>query len=319
MVRVLSVLRIPVSIFAVLAGAVFAIPAPASAASAPPTDASYYVRPSDTAARAQTLGCEQAKADDSNGRNSFVILDYGAQRKTGGGTYLAGTTVYWANSSDENYAVHFAYGYQSCGPRHLLILAVGTSNDGAVTDGKLGAVWGDVVKTVAGDASRDGYSNVAVQGAVDAEPGFGPFPHFQGWELGDSTGGGYVSQTKALLDDFGSADGCPQKIADYSNGKCQNGWTVADEYAAVWGWSPNEGSPEIYFDGCHKYGDQPNQWADISDYARHYGKGAIKFVGPLDQGNCLGPAQAWSEFQAALSRNGVPDPEMGYSMEIFTK
>lgn len=291
----------------------------ASAAVRPPTDFSYYVSPGDTYARAQDLGCGQAKFDNSHGVNSFVTLDFGAQRSDGAGTYLAGSTVFWPNSAIERYSLRFAYGYQSCRSRHVLVLGIGTSNDGAVTDGRLGADWGIVVRTVAAGASRDGYRSVAVQGAIDAEPGFGPFPHFQGWEWGDRSGGGYVSTSKSLITDFGSADGCPQALGRYADAMCGNGWTTLDEYDAAWGWAPNEATPEIYFNGCRGYGKQANQWADISDYGKHNQKaGMIRFVGPLDQNDCLSPAAAWSDFNAALGRDGVSSG-MKFSTRITTK
>lgn len=304
---------------AALASVVLAAPAYALVTPKPPTDWSYYVYPGDTGGRAQYLGCSQAKFDDRVKHNSFVIMDFGAQRSNGRGTYLPSTTVYWTNAADENYALHFAYGYQSCGPRHLLILSIGTSNDGSVTDGALGAAWGSVVHAVSQQASRRGYSNVAIQGAVDAEPGFGPFPHFQGWEWGDKSGRGYVSKTVALLDDFGSADGCPQALGRYANFKCGFGWTQADEYNAVWGWTPNEGTPEIYFDGCDHYANQENQWANVSEYGLRYArKRMVRFVGPLSQGFCLDAANSWRIFQIALTRDHVPDA-MSFSAQIVTK
>lgn len=305
----------------VLVSIVLARPAAALVMPKPPTDWSFYVSPGDSAARAQYLGCRQAKFDNSRNYGSFVILDFGSQRSNGEGTYLPSSAVYWTNAADENYALHFAYGYQLCDPLHLLILSIGTSNDGAVTDGALGASWGAVVQRTARQASNRGYSNVAVQGAIDAEPGFGSFPHFRGWEWGDKSGRGYVSRTTALLNDFGSADGCPQRLGRYANLRCGDGWTVADEYSAVWGWAPNEATPEIYFDGCGDYGNQIGQWANVSAFGKHHGrKGMVRFVGPLDQGTgtCLTPAASWREFQRGLTRDQVPDA-MDFSTEIVTR
>lgn len=303
----------------VLTCVILAKPAYALVTPKPPTDWSYYVYPGDSGIHAEHLGCAHAQFDNAQHHDSFVILDFGAQRANGKGTYLPSSAVYWTNIADESYALHFAYGYQSCGPRHLLILAIGTNNDGSVTNGALGAVWGNVVQAVARGASERGYSNVAVQGAIDAEPGFGPFAHFRGWELGDRSGRGYVGGTVALIDDYGSADGCPQALGKNSNLKCANGWTLADEYNAVWGWTPNEGTPEIYYDGCHDYANQVNQWTNVSAYGKRYRrKGMVRFVGPLDQGKCLSSTAAWREFQAALTKAGVPQA-MKFSAEMVTK
>ncbi|MBO0804230.1 MAG: hypothetical protein J2P25_14295 [Nocardiopsaceae bacterium] len=173
-----------------------------------------------------------------------------------------------------------------------------------------------MVRSVARRASRDGYSRVAVQGAIDAEPGFGPFPHFRGWEWGDKSGPGYVSKSSSIIDDYGSADGCPQALGESANRKCGDGWTLADEYDAVWGWGPNEGTPEIYFDGCHGYANDAHQWANVSAYGNyHRHKGKVRFVGPLDQGSCLNAGAAWRKFQAALAADNVPE-SMKFSAEI---
>jgi hypothetical protein len=314
-----TVLGVCVAAFVVLMDVALPRSAYALVTAKPPTSWSYYVHSGDSGTLGQRLGCDQAKLDNSNGRGSFVILDFGAQRNNGRGTYLPGSTVYWTNTADENYALRFAYGYQSCVSHHVLILAAGTSNDGRVTDGALGAAWGSVVQRVARAASARGYSDVAVQGAIDAEPGFGTFAHFQAWEWGDKTGRGYVGRTRALLDDYGSADGCPQEIGRTANFRCGNGWNLADEYNAVWGWSPNEATPEIYFDGCHGNANQANQWANVSAYGRHHGrKGMVKFVGPLDQGSCLTSAKSWTAFQAALTRDGVGQA-MRFSAEMATR
>jgi hypothetical protein len=317
------------SVFAVLTGAVLAgaaftgtalaKPANALVSSKPPTDWSFYVSPGDTGARAQHLGCLQAHTDRSQNHESFVILDFGAQRRDGKGTYLPSSTVYWSNDADENYALNFAYGYEQCESGHLLILALGTNNDGAATNGALGAAWGSLVQSAARQSSGRGYSHVAIQGAMDAEPGFGPFSSFKGWEWGDGSGPGYVSRTVALLDDYGSADGCPEALSQNADGRCANGWSVADEYNAVWGWSPNEGTPEVYFDGCHGYADQVDQWANVSAYGQRFQrKGKVRFVGPLDQGNCLSAAQAWRGFEAGLAKDSVSET-IRFSAEMVTR
>ena len=314
-----TALGISAVVFSVFASVAVAKPAYALVTTKPPTNWSYYVHPGDSVARALKLGCAQAELDNSHSHGSFVILDFGAQRNNGRGTYLPSSTVFWTNAADENYALHFAYGYQYCHPRHLLILAIGTSNDGAVTNGALGAVWGILVQKVAKTASARGYYSVTVRGGIDAEPGYGKFSDFRAWEWGDKTGRGYARETTALLDDYGSADGCPQALGKNTNLRCSNGWNIADEYNAVWGWTPNEATPEIYFDGCRGFANQVNQWANVSAYGRRYGrKGMVKFVGPLDQGRCLNPARSWTEFQIALTKDGVPE-DMKFSTEMTTR
>ena len=312
-------IALPVAASFVFGTSVLVSPGHALASTKPPTDLSYYVSSADTDSTAQTLGCNQAQFDNTNHANSYVTLDFGAQRYDGAGTYLPSTTYFWSNSQDVSYALYFAYGYESCTPSYTVNLNIGTNNSGSGIDGALGADWGSLVQEVANDAAADGYSNVYVEGATDAEPGYSTFAVFTDWELGDSTGGGYQSTTSLLISDFGSADGCPGTLGDYGDHYCDNTWYQSSVYDAAWGYSPNAGNPEIYYNGCNGLANQPVQWANISDFGIHYGKsGQILFEGPLDQDNCLTSAEAWSDFQTALSDDGVSSA-MSYSTEITTK
>ncbi len=284
---------------------------PAYAETMPPNNWSFYVNVNDTEGSGGQLGCNQARYDMDVHHESFVTLAFGAQTPNGSGTYLPGTTNYWSNLTIEHYAEWFAFGYWYCANQgtsgYILTMAVGTSNDGGVVDGAVGAVWGSVVSTV----NYYVYPDVAVWGASDAEPGFGSFAHFQGWEWGDSSGGGYVSTSSLPVSDFGSADGCPTSLT-YANSYCDNGWYVYSAYQAAWGWAPNWATPEIYVP------QQPLQWANISAFggivAGSYGQ--IGFEGPLSTQAGFTPSQSWSAFVSALD-NDADYSYMPFLMQII--
>ena len=226
---------------------------PANAAT-PASVWSYYVAPSDNGTTAHGLGCNQAGWDNKRNTDSFVTLDFGAQNSNGSGTYLPSTTVFWGNGSIESYAESFAGGYQSCSPQHLMFLALGTSNDGPVVDGYTGFQWGDTVQAVA----NYGFGNVDIWGAIDAEAGFGPYAHVSNWEWGDGTGGGFEGVANNVISNFGSADGCPQYYAQWtSDYDCSGDWYLSSNYNVSWGWAPNIANPEIYYNGCSGYANQP--------------------------------------------------------------
>lgn len=285
--------------------------APASAN--PPFDWNYYVHATDTlhtgARSAFQFGYNQARADIAHRSNSFVTLDFGAQGPGGTGTYLPSTTTWWSNGHDEAYAEWFAYGYYRGAndgrSGHHVMLNVGTSNDGNVTNGRLGAIWGTSVQATATYVSRHGWSDVAVDGAIDIEAAWGPFAHVNGWEWGDSSGAGYAHRTRALLADYGDAEGCPQYYT-HINAHCGNGYTTEDYYYLMFGWSPNMAQPEVYYNGCHRYANEPVQWADISSWGKTTGRRPIQWNATLSQGWCLAPSESYSALVNALGRAGVP-------------
>lgn len=284
-----------------------------AASAHPPYDWNYYVIPSDSLSSgsrsAFQFGWNQARADIAHNYSSFVTLDFGAQSAGGGGTYLTHSTTWWPYSHIEAFAEWFAYGYYRGANNgrsgHHLMLNLGTSNDGSVTDGYMGALWGSAVQAAANYVSDHGWSDVVIDGAIDVEAAWGPFTHVNGWEWGDSTGAGYVHRTGALLADFGDAEGCPQYFTS-AKAYCGNGYWTWSYYYLSWGWHPNMAQPEIYFNGCHGYANQPVQWADISSWGRAKGLRPIQWDATLSQNQCLTPKQSWGALVWALGRAGVP-------------
>jgi hypothetical protein len=279
----------------------------------PPYDWNYYVSPHDTlhtgVHTAYNWGYNQARADSAQHRNSFVTLDFGAQGSGGAGTYLPSTTTWWSNAHDEAFAEWFAYGYYRGAGNgrsgHHVMLQLGTSNDGTVTNGRLGAIWGSTVQATANYVSRHGWSDVAIEGAIDVEAAWGPFAHVRGWEWGDSSGAGYAHRTHALLADYGDAEGCPQYYTS-RNAYCGNGYWSQSYYRLVWGWSPNMAQPEIYYNGCHGYAKQAVQWADISAWGKATGRRPIQWDATLSQNRCLSPSGSYNALVGALRHAGVP-------------
>lgn len=294
--------------------------AQANPSSIPPIDYSFYVYPGDTPSTAYTLGCNQGNYDGQVNQGSVVILDFGAQASNASGTYLPSTSTFWSNGTDEFYAANFAEGYQRCNHGQVLTLAVGTNNDGSVTDGQLGAVWGSVVEAVANNAQQSGYANVSVAGADDWEAGFGPFAHLNGWVNGDSSGGGYVSTYSVPLYNYGSADGCPQNYGEYQNYLCTGDWYQSSNWDAAWGWGPSYSTPEIYYNGCNGYAAQDLQWGMISLEGAVYQGSRIQFTGPFTSaGTCESPVDAYIDLWNVINNNSQTAMTPFYLLQVTTK
>ena len=292
----------------------------ANAVTVPPADYSYYVISSDTNSTAKSLGCTQANRDGQYNYNSLVILDFGAQRNDGAGTYLTSNSTFWSNGTIELYAANFALGYQGCNHgSHTMRLAVGTNNDGSVTDGALGAAWENVVYAVQQNASNSGYVNVSVAGAGDWEGGYGSFSHLNGWVNGDSSGGGYSNPHWIPLYNYGSADGCPQSYGQYQNYLCTGDWYQDSNWSASWGWSVAYATPEIYYNGCDGQAAQHIQWGMISLEGATYHSNAIQFSGPLtDAGSCDTSANAYIDLWNVINNNSATAMTPYYLLQIRT-
>lgn len=289
--------------------------------SIPPIQYSFYVAPGDTPSTAHTLGCNQANSDGSTGHNSLVILDFGAQASNGAGTYLPSTTYEWSNGTDEFYAANFALGYQSCNHgSQVVTLAVGTNNDGSVTDAALGADWAGVVHAVQANASSSGYVNVNVVGAGDWEAGYGPFAHVAGWvEGGDGTGSGYATNYGIPLYNFGSADGCPQSYGEYQNYLCTGDWYQDSNWLDSWGWTVAFATPEIYYNGCDGYAAQDIQWGMISLEGATYHSEPIQFSGPFTEASSCDPSQdAYIDLYNVINNNPQTAMTPLYLLQIHT-
>ena len=298
-------------------------PAGANPPAIPPIDYSFYVAPSDTYSTALQLGCNQANYDGSVHYPSTVILDFGAQTSDGSGTYLPSTSYYWTDGADEYYAANFAYGYQACNHgTYRLNLAIGTNNDGSVTNSYLGDVWAIVASAVRDNVSTSGYVNVSVWGAGDWEGGFGSFAHLSSWmNGGDGTGTGYAPSPSLppLIFNYGSADGCPQNYGQYQNLPCTGDWNQGSNWLDSWGWVDAWATPEIYYNGCGGFAAQDLQWGMISLFGAVYYGRPIEFWGPMTEtGTCEPSVNAYIDLYNVINNNPATAWDPGYLLQIHT-
>ena len=216
---------------------------------------SSYVRGRDvyplerTLPSAETAACEQA----TKVKQGVIGLFFGRQVATGGSGF--GITISYADIIKVVQA--WATGLARCarGPWEL---AIGTSNSGGATNfnGYFGGVaWAQLVD--AARAASD--TRIIISGANDLEPGWGPSGQARAWV------DGFVASTTQRLWNFGSADGCPQKVGGIL---CNNGWTIDDVIWVSAQAGPNiVALPQVHTNG----GAQSKQWSVIAARAKALG------------------------------------------------
>ena len=263
-----------------------------------------YVRGSDVlplaerAAAISASACNQARLAP----RGTVVLSFGKQVE--GGASGFGMTL----MNDDMVAVvaTVAAGLAECGGGPWEV-AIGTSNSGGATpfngvEG--GARWAALVERARGASDP----RIAISGAVDLEPSWGPVAQSRAWVAG------YVAATSRRLWNFGSADGCPQTVGAV---RCNNGWTIDDV-----AWVSTEAGPNVWVAPqiFTQSGSLARQWAVIA--ARALQRGAQLRVGGVgvQSSACVqrGPCpttgnqgwQAWQQLRAALdaiaSTAGLP-------------
>jgi hypothetical protein len=216
---------------------------------------SSYVRGRDvypletTLPSAETAACEQA----TKVKQGVIGLFFGKQVATGGSGF--GITI--SNTDIIKVVQAWASGLARCarGPWEL---AIGTSNSGGATNfnGYFGGVaWAQLV--AAARAVSD--TRIVISGANDLEPGWGPSGQARAWV------DGFVASTTERLWNFGSADGCPQKLGGLL---CNNGWTIDDVIWVSAQAGPNiVALPQVHTNG----GAQSKQWSVIAARAKELG------------------------------------------------
>jgi len=102
-------------------------------------------------------------------------------------------------------AATWASGLAECGSGKWEV-SLGTSNSGAVTAFN-GYTGGQAWAALVAEARKISDPRVAISGAVDLEPGWGPPGQARAWV------DGYVASTSTRLWNFGSADACPQTVS----------------------------------------------------------------------------------------------------------
>jgi hypothetical protein len=253
-----------------------------------------YVRGSDAlplaerAAAISASACNQARLAP----RGTVVLSFGKQVE--GGASGFGTTIVEADIVAITATV--AAGLAECGSGPWEV-SVGTSNSGGATpfngvDG--GARWAAIVEQAR--AASD--PRVAISGAVDLEPSWGPVAQARAWVAG------YVAATSRRLWNFGSADGCPLSVGGV---RCNNGWTIDDV-----AWVSTEAGPNVWVAPqiFTQSGSLARQWAVIA--ARTLQRGVQLRIGGVgvQASACVqrGPCgttgnqgwQAWQQMRSAL-------------------
>jgi hypothetical protein len=271
----------------------------------PPAAKSWYVAwlsgdAGVDAERAYLRACDQARTSPAG----LVVVSFGRQVAGGATGFQRDTSIPYATLSAAS--AGFARGLHDCSnDESNWILALGTSNNGGVTDHngfEGGRAWAGMVDE---SAALSAGLRVEVVGGIDMEPAWGPPGQGRSWI------DGYVGSTDRLMVNFGSADGCPR--THDAGAQCAGGWTLDDMVYVASGASPTLWMvPEIYDNN----GVLAAQWATIAAHGSHGGE-PVRFLGVMTQfGACRSvddpacprldntPQEAWLQLHGALAAYG---------------
>ena len=278
----------PVALAAALVAGLASFPAAAAAAPSPVT--AWYVYGSSPAALGSytyARACNFAQ-NEPGARLRLLLLDFGAARKLGPGTW---GTVDFSDTAVSNADIlaalkRAADGYHNCHVRGAVDIVYGNSNyhlsgSGMSTTDAWYAGYHQSQRSedLADYQAGKGYDSQTSDAASDMEPSWdGPLITKQ--LVNGAYGHGW-----ALYYDFGSADGCPQSGS--SDGACNNGWHVSDVgYVSYAGLALP--LPEIY------YTANANQWTVVRKWWNG-NRGDYFFAGVTGSaGGGLTPGSAWS-------------------------
>jgi hypothetical protein len=278
-------------------------PFPAAALAAPSPVTAWYVygsSPSELVSYAYARGC--AFAQDQPGGLRLLLLDFGAARKLGSGTW---GTIDFGNATVSNADIlaaleRAADGYHNCHVRGSADIAYGNSNYHLSASGMsttdawyAGYHQSERAEDLSDYQAAKGYDSQTSDAASDLEPSWdGPLVTKQ-------LVNGDAAQGWALYYDFGSADGCPQNGS--SDGACNNGWHVDDvAYVSYHGLALP--LPEIYYTANAK------QWTVVRKWW-NAGEGGYAFAGiTATTGAGLAPGAAWNTLGSLNS--GLIDSEL---------
>lgn len=231
-----------------------------------------------------------------------MILDFGGQRASLGGTKAVFGGHEFSNTEIRDLSYAFAQGYYSCdttsGPENNLFLGIGTNNSYHGVSVAGGESWGKNVATVAGWVleSPSMTSEVAIAGADDLEVGYSPGGAAFEWMIGYSFG------TESLYFDYGDAAGCP--TSSHSGGECtggEPGWDQDMEFLLAWVRAVP--TPEIYYNPPPGSPANADQWAEIARFAEEAESECMYSLGPLDQDGAEESntaTQAYSQYSHAI-------------------
>lgn len=276
---------------------------PAAAGAAPSPVTAWYVygsSASELASYAYARGCAFARSQPAGGLR-LLLLDFGAARKLGSGTW---GTIDFSNATVSNADIlaaleRAADGYHNCHVRGSADIAYGNSNYHLSASGMsttdawyAGYHQAERAEDLFDYQAAKGYDSQTSDAASDMEPS---------WDrplVTKQLVNGDFAQGWALYYDFGSADGCPQSGSD---GACNNGWHVGDvAYVSYHGLALP--LPEIY------YTANANQWTVVRKWW-NAGPGGFSFAGiTATTGAGLSPGEAWHTLSSL--NTGLVDSEL---------
>jgi hypothetical protein len=146
---------------------------------------------------------------------------------------------------------------------------VGTTNHGTYVTAANARAWSSGIDTI---DNYGGLRGLYVHAGMDIEPDWKDSSTTTSWEVAFKNAGSH------LIDDFGSADGCPT-VYSTTTITCNNGWTVATRGQASYKFAGGNPIPEMY----NSTGSQARQWVVMSRYSATTGNGYIYPVGSLTQ------------------------------------
>ncbi len=262
----------------------------------------------------------------SRGETGAIVLDYGSTRDLGNGVY--GTSLPPGHStkvttdqiaqSVESFVAGYHAGYcahQPPGcpepPIPTITVAVGTDNyslNGYVPSLTFGhaRAWSIMVRNIKAYVRNNGFLEVDIAAAFDAEPGFGAFNSAALWAIG------YLVQHASTYYDYGSADAYP---CDHAGIPLPHGMGCADWYAnqtytIAWQGGVAVPLPEMY--GADHDDLQAGYWYAVKRWSIGNSQGELQFGGVTTHYHSSGtstytPAQGWQVLW--LSINGDPQTQ----------
>ncbi len=257
----------------------------------PASTTSYYA----ATMNSQTFynkGCAQGRNSAYYGGPSdgMVILAFGqpAYENNQYGQYIYDANYSFHSTAEiETVVESYARGFWNCTPWYgpLIRIAIGTSNQGSITNYAHGAAWATMVRDVSDfvNSQPNWATQISIAGAGDIEVNWSNIARMRDWIAGYNS----VSGRRPYYD-FGDAAGC----YPYNGGSgwnCANGWTSEDVWFKTYGAAPAQSVPEIYFTTNNNVPRIGGQWQKLSLYAWiNHGHTTIGFMGTMAQYDACG-------------------------------
>jgi len=276
-----------------------------AAAAAPTAVTAWYMygsSASELKSYAYAHGCAFAKAQPDMSIR-LLLLDFGAARKVGSGTWGA---VDFSNTTFANPDIlaalkRAADGYHNCHVKGGVDIVYGTSNYHLSNSGMsttdawyAGYHQSERAEDLYSYQASQGYSSQTSDAAADIEPSW------DGQLISKQLVNGDSGHGWALYYDFGSADGCP--TSGTSDGACNNGWHASDVgYVSFHGLALP--LPEIYYTVNANQWTVVRRWWNANQTTRYFFGGVTASTGVG-----LTPASSWSTLNSL--NGGLVDTQL---------